>query len=528
MGFEKNMGSLPRDVVPRGSTRRRGHSKNWSSQRVRIFDTTLRDGEQTPRVFLTTEEKLTIAKALDELGVDTIEAGFPISSRGEREAVKQIAHARLNAEICGLARTDTQDVEAVLDCDVDLAHIFIATSDIHLKNKLKMKREEVKSRAVSSIEYAKSHGVKVEFSCEDATRTDVNFLKEMCIAAQDAGADRINLPDTVGVSSSSKMSNIIKEAKKVTSIPLSVHCHDDLGLAVANSLAGVRAGARQVEATINGLGERAGNAALEEVVMALEILEGIQTQIDTRKLNQVSRLVSRLTGIQVQPNKAIVGENAFAHEAGIHAHGVLEAPSTYEAMSPDIVGKSTDIVIGKHTGKHAVKNKFDVYGFKLDDEQLKQALEQIKGLANANKHITDDDLIAIGWNLIGKVPNEKRRLRLDECTVLTGLNLTPTATIAITLNGETKRYSQVGVGPIDAAVNALKSIAAEGVAMEEYKLNAITGGADALCEVTVKLKGKNGKAPIAIGRSVKPDIVLASVEATVEALNRLLMTREDK
>jgi isopropylmalate/citramalate/homocitrate synthase-like protein len=492
--------------------------------RIRIFDTTLRDGEQTPRVSLDMEEKLTIARALDELGVDTIEAGFPISSAGEKMAVKRIAGAGLKAEICGLARADKRDVDAALSCDVDLVHIFIATSDIHLKNKLKMGREEVKERAISSIEYAKSHGVKVEFSCEDATRTDLDFLKEMCLGAQGAGADRINLPDTVGVSSTSKMFDLIKSMKKVTRVPLSVHCHDDLGLAVANSLAGVDAGARQVEATINGIGERAGNAALEEVVMGLELLLGLQTRINTQGLNKVSRLVSRLTGVQVPPNKAIVGENAFAHESGIHAHGVIEAPSTYEAMSPEIVGKSTEILIGKHTGRHALKSRFEALGFELDGPQLSSALEQIKSLVDASKHITDEDLIAIGWDIKGKVPDEKRRLSLDECTVLTGLNLTPTATIAVSLDGQTKRFSQVGVGPVDAAVNALKSIA-EGITMEEYRLNAITGGANALCEVTVKLRADG---PVAIGRSVKPDIVLASVEATVEALNRLFMAQEDR
>lgn len=488
---------------------------------VLIFDTTLRDGEQTPGVALSVDEKVRIAEALSDLGVDVIEAGFPMISTGERDSVKKIASLDLQSRVCALSRSSRKDVDVAIDCGVDYVHTFIATSDAHLRHKLKMTRDEVKSRAIDAIEHAKAHGLTVEFSCEDATRTDLDFLKEMHIAVQQAGADKINVPDTVGVTSPPAMERLIAELLSVTKVPLSVHCHDDFGLAVSNSLTAVRSGARQVHVCVNGLGERAGNAALEEVVLGLMALYNIRTNVDTRKIGHVSKTVANLTGMPVPGNKAIVGGNAFAHESGIHVHGILVDPSTYEAFGPELVGMQREIVVGKHTGVHSVKEKLSEYGVSLSDDHVGKVVQEIKRLAESGKQVDDAELVALAYHVAGQRAGEVRKVKLKEFAVFTGLNITPTAVVTLEVDGENKRGSEIGIGPVDAALNAIRSVVSGKISLVEYRLSAITGGSDALCEVSVKLQHNGEKKAASVGKSVGSDIVQTSVDATVEAIDRL-------
>ena len=496
-----------------------------AGRRVRIFDTTLRDGEQTPGVALGTADKVAIARMLDDLGVDSIEAGFPANSPGEFEAVKAIADAGLRSKICTLNRTVQADIDTSIAADVDEIHVFIATSDIHLKHKLKMTRAQVLEKAVAAIEYAKSHGFVVEFSSEDATRTDLEFLKEVHRVVQAAGADRIDVADTVGSISPPAIRHVIAELKAVTRVPIAVHCHNDFGLATANSLAAVEGGAEQVHVTVNGIGERAGNASLEEVVMGLRAFYGIGTGVDTKKLTAASKLVSRLTGVVVQPNKAIVGENAFAHESGIHVHGILGDQSTYEAMAPDLVGRERRIVVGKHTGVHSVENRLQEYGFVLTKEQLASVTARVKRLAEEGKQVDDAELIALASDAEGRGADGSRRVSLEEFTAVTGFNFTPTATISLLVDGERRRMSETGVGPIDAALKAIRAAVSQSISLEEYRLEAISGGADSLCQVNVRLADKVPAPVFALGRAVGPDIVTTSVDAAIEALNRLLRAK---
>ena len=496
-------------------------------ERVEILDTTLRDGEQTPGIALSVEDKVRIAEALNDLGVDVIEAGFAITSAGERAAVKRIGSLGLRTRVCSLARCRKEDVDAVIDCGLDYAHMFLATSEIHMKHKLKMTPAEVKARAVEMVEYAKSHGLTVEFSCEDATRTKLDFLKEMHIAVQEAGADKINMPDTVGTMSPPAMEYLVKEMMKVTKVPLSLHNHNDFGLAVANSLAGVRYGARQVHVCINGLGERAGNAALEEVVMGLMAFHRVKTNVDTTKIGYTSKLISRITDFPIPDNKPVVGSNAFAHESGIHVHGVLRDPSTYEAYSPELVGVQRHIVMGKHTGAHSVKEKLREYDIQVTEEQLSRVVEQVKKLAEGGKQVDDAELIALAAHISGMVGDEARRIKLKEFAVFTGVNVTPTAVVALEVEGEIHRGSQIGVGPVDAALNAIRSVLRDKVSLEEYRLSAITGGSDALCEVSVRMRLDTDGKVMSVGKSVGSDIVNTSVEATIEAIDRLYLRRRN-
>jgi len=495
-------------------------------KQVRIFDTTLRDGEQTPGVSFTPDQKLLIARQLVRLGGDTIEAGFPIVSGGERNAVAAIAKAGLNAEVCALARCVKEDIDAALACDVGCVHVFIATSDIHLKRKLKLTREQVLERAVQHVEYAKKHGVVVEFSAEDATRTELEYLKRVYREAVDAGADRINVPDTVGCITPRGMYYLISQLKPIIKVPISVHCHDDLGLAVANSLAGVEAGAEQIHATINGLGERAGNASLEEVVIGLRAFYGIRPNIKTKLLVEISDLLERSTGIAVSPNKAIVGENAFAHEAGIHVHGVLEFPGTYEALSPELVGRHRRLVLGKHTGARSVKSKLEELGVKATDQQLVEVTKRVKALGDKGKRVTDVDLRAIAESVIGGLPPEEKVVELKEVTVTTGSTITPTASVRVVVRGGERIGSATGVGPVDAAIAAIRNVMEEisALRLKEYHLDAITGGSDALAEVTVKLEDERGN--IYIAKGVREDVVIASVDAMINGINRYFAGRK--
>ena len=497
-------------------------------ERIRIFDTTLRDGEQTPGVSLTPEEKVEIAVNLNNLGVDVIEAGFPISSQGEREAIKRITSLNMDAEICALARAVKKDIDTAIDCDVDAIHTFIATSPLHRKYKLKMDKDEIIRRAVESVEYIKDHGITVEFSAEDATRTEIPYLIEVYKAVEEAGADRINVPDTVGVMIPKAMEYLIRRIKEEISLPISVHCHNDFGLAVANSLGAVEGGAQQVHCTVNGIGERAGNAALEEVVLSLKMIYGIETGIRTEKLTEVSQLVSKLTGVKLQVNKAIVGENAFAHESGIHAHGVLAHALTYEPIPPEIVGQRRRIILGKHTGSHAIECKLKELGFKvgenITEEQFKEIIKRIKDIGDKGKRITDDDVIAIVEDITKRTVKGERVVNLEQIAVMTGNKVIPTASVILTIDGERYITSEVGVGPVDAAIKAIQSIIGEKIKLKEYHINAITGGTDALAEVTIKLEGYGREVTV---KAANEDIVRASVEAVIEGINRIMINRKN-
>ncbi|MHA1237640.1 MAG: 2-isopropylmalate synthase [Candidatus Odinarchaeia archaeon] len=491
-------------------------------KRVYIFDTTLRDGEQTPGVALTTTKKIEIAHALDELGVDVIEAGFPITSEGEALAVKKIANEGLNAQICGLARTRKEDLDKCIECDVSRIHTFIATSDIHMKYKLHMTPDQVLERAVWAVEYARDHGVTVEFSAEDATRTNIDFLKKVFKAVTDAGAEYLDIPDTVGVAVPRALNWIVSEVKKVTNAKIAVHCHDDMGLAVANALSAIEAGAVEVHCCMNGIGERAGNAALEEIAAALKFMYGVETGIKLEKIYETSQLVSRLTGLTIPPNKAIVGENAFSHESGIHAHGVIESPLTYEPISPEVVGAHRRLVAGKHSGGHGVQEILSKLGIKPGREQLKVIVEKIKSLGDKGLKLTEADIQSIARAVMESVPLGKKVIKLEELLVVTGTTVTPTATVKLLVHGKPRIFAANGVGPIDAAVNAVQNASGELIPFKliEFRINAISGGTDAVAETVVTIEDDKGRR--ASARGVSEDIVVAGVEAIIEAVNRLI------
>jgi len=457
--------------------------------------------------------------------VDTVEAGFPVASEGEFEATKRIAET-VSCEVAGLARCVKGDIDAAVDAGVDCVHVFIATSDIHLKHKLEMTREEALEKAVEGVEYAKDHGVVVEFSAEDATRTDTDYLLDVYKAVVDAGADRINVPDTVGVMVPSEMYRLVRRVVDEVDVPVSVHCHNDFGLAVANSLAAVEAGASQAHVTVNGIGERAGNASLECFVMALKALYGVDLNVKTEMLVELSKLVESLTGVPVPPNTPIVGENAFAHESGIHSHGVIKKAETYEPIRPEDVGHRRRIVVGKHAGRHAVAKKLEELGFSPDEDELEEILRRVKELGDKGKTVTEADLEAIAREVLGSVPEEEARVKLEELAVMTGNKMTPTASVRVLLNGDEHRAAEVGVGPVDAALRAVEEAVKElgvDVNLVEYRLEAITGGTDALAEVVIKLESDDGRTVTARGTS--EDVVMASVKAFVQGLNLLLRER---
>lgn len=492
---------------------------------IRIFDTTLRDGEQTPGVSLSIDEKLEIACQLDQLGVDAIEAGSPMSSEGEKEAVKEIARAGLKAEVCALARTTREDIDAAIKCDVDSVHTFISASDIQIRHALGMTREGVLEATIESVEFIKRHGLVCEFSPMDATRADIAFVKELCKVAEEAGADRINIPDTVGVMTPTAMQKLVGEIKSVVKIPISVHCHDDFGMAVANSVAGVEAGATQIHVTVNGIGERAGNAALEEVVMILHALYKYKTGINTSLLYSTSKLVSRLTGIPVPPNKAIVGENAFSHKSGIHTRGVTVEPSTFEPISPELVGQHRRLEAGKLAGRQGIKAQLEEVGIHPTQEQLKFIVKRVKELGDKGKMVTDADLMAIATAVMGETVQEEKIVLLKDLAVVTGMNIVPMASVKLIVDGKDYLSAETGVGPVDAAIRAIQKIVGSlaDVRLREYRLEALTGGSDAVAEVIVKVEDKEGN--IVSARGVNEDIVRASVEAMIEGINRCLLRK---
>lgn len=497
-----------------------------SNDRVIIFDTTLRDGEQSPGASMTGEEKLRIAKALERLQVDVIEAGFAIASPGDFAAVKSIADTIQDSTVCSLARAVDADIEraaeALKGANSGRIHTFIATSPIHMQYKLRMQPDQVVEQAVRAVTKARNLCADVEFSCEDAGRSEIDFLCRIVEAAIDAGARTINIPDTVGYAIPHQYGELI--AQLLMRIPnadkavFSVHCHNDLGLAVANSLAAVVAGARQVECTINGLGERAGNAALEEIVMAIKTrqdLLGVHTRIETEHILSASRLVSGITGFPVQPNKAIVGANAFAHESGIHQDGVLKHRETYEIMSAQSVGwNANKMVMGKHSGRAAFRSRLDELGIALAEDELNAAFARFKDLADKKHEIFDEDLQALVTDTLTEETPEHFKLISLEVTSKTGQ--VPQAQLMLTVDGHERAASAEGSGPVDATFKAIESIAGSQATLQLYSVNAITQGTDSQGEVTVRLE-KGGR--IVNGNGADTDILVASAKAYLNALN---------
>ncbi|MFQ5405575.1 MAG: 2-isopropylmalate synthase [Candidatus Micrarchaeia archaeon] len=491
-------------------------------EKVMVFDTTLRDGEQTPGVALNFEQKREIAFALDDLGVDVIEAGFPVSSFGEQKFFKELSKEGFShAELCGLSRCNRKDIDAVIDSGSTYVHTFIATSDLHMKYKLKMTYDQVLAKAVECVEYIKSRGCTCEFSPEDASRSDLAFLKHVCKAVEGAGADKINVPDTVGASIPPMMFYLISELKKTVKVPLSVHCHDDFGLAVANTLACVEAGARQVQCTVNGIGERAGNAALEETIPALRVIYGVQSNVKTEKLYSLSQLVARYTRAWPAVNKAIVGENAFAHGSGVHVHGVLGHALTYEPINPVMVGQKRRIVYGKLTGAHAIKARLVEMGFKPSEKQLGTVTSKVKRLGDLGKRVRDAELAAIAREVFDK--KKRAKVVLVDSLIKSGTKVAPCASVILRVRG--KRFSArnvTGDGPVDAALKAIQKALSQtrDVRLKEYELEAVTGGSDALCEVSVLLEDSEGNE--AVGTGVGGDIIMTSVEAMIDGINGLV------
>ena len=494
-----------------------------SSDYIRIFDTTLRDGEQSPGVSLTFDDKIEIAKQLALLGVDSIEAGFPASSDGEKKVVKEIVRQKLDTEIIALSRCNRKDIEAAIEADVPAIHVFIPTSPVQMKYAVNMTPKQVIAAAVDSIEYVKKHGLICEFSPMDATRTQPAFLKKICQAAEKAGMDRLNVPDTVGIMLPRTMGKLIEDLTKVVKTPISVHCHDDFGMAVANSLAAVEAGATQVHSTINGLGERAGNASLEEIVMALHMLYKLKTNVNTRLLYSTSRMVSALTGLQVQANKAIVGENAFAHESGIHTRGVTVKPLTFEPIKPETVGRTRKLVAGKLAGTRGIKAELGEIGIHPSDEQLKEIVQRVKDLGDKGKMVTDADLLALASAVMGEVISEEKIVDLCDLAVMTGIKVIPTASVRLVLDGQEYSAAETGVGPVDAVLKAIQKLTnnLEQIRLKEYRLEAITGGSNAVAEVVIKVEDEKGN--IVSARAAREDIVMASVEAMINGINKCLI-----
>ncbi|MDQ7837423.1 MAG: 2-isopropylmalate synthase [Thermodesulfobacteriota bacterium] len=495
--------------------------------KIFIFDTTLRDGEQSPGASMNISEKVRVAHQLEKLNVDIIEAGFPVSSRGDFEAVKAVAKEVKNIQVAALARANTKDIdraaEALKAAKYPCIHIFLATSDIHLKYKLKKSREEVLKMAAEAVKYARRFTDSVEFSAEDASRSDLDFVCKVFASVIKSGATVLNFPDTVGYAVpdefGQKIKYVMEHTTGIEKARLSVHCHNDLGLAVANSLSAIAHGARQVEVTINGIGERAGNAALEEVVMAIRTRADalkVQTDIVTEHICASSRLVTMITGIPVQPNKAIVGANAFAHEAGIHQDGVLKERTTYEIMNPCAIGLAkSSLVMGKHSGRHAFKQKLKELGYKLGEADIDRVFERFKDLSDKKKTVFDDDIEAL---ITDEIFRGKDKYQLVYLGVVTGTEAVPTATVQIDIDGELQQEAEFGVGPIDATFNAITKITSVKAKLLRFSVNSITGGTDAQGEVTVRLE-EDGQ--VVIGQGADADIIIASAKAYLNALNRL-------
>ncbi len=495
---------------------------------VQIFDTTLRDGEQAPGCSMNLQEKVEVARQLEKLGVDVMEAGFPAASPGDLAAVKAVAGVVKNSVVAGLCRARDKDIDAGWEALSKAAqpriHTFIATSPIHMEYKLKMTPEQVLERAVAAVKYAKKYCSDVEFSAEDASRSNPDFLCKVFAAVIDAGATVVNIPDTVGYAIPAEFGNLVSYIKNHTPnidrARISVHCHNDLGLAVANTLAAALAGADQLECTINGLGERAGNAALEEIVMGMRTRKDfldIESRIDTTQIYATSRLVSQVTGVRVQPNKAVVGENAFAHEAGIHQHGILANRATYEIMTPESIGIPRNrMVLGKHSGRHAFEERLKDLGFNLDAKAIDEFFAQFKVLADKKKVVSDRDIEAM---IVGSAATVPETYKLDRWVVNSGSSLSATSTVRLLhKNGTYHEEVAVGDGPIDAAFKAIDRIIGKEPDLETFELGAVTGGEDAQGEATVKISWDGRRWN---GRGLSTDIIEAAIKAYVAAINAM-------
>jgi 2-isopropylmalate synthase len=493
-----------------------------------IFDTTLRDGEQAPGCSMNLQEKLTLARQLEKLGVDVIEAGFPIASEGDFEAVRAVAEQIRGLAVCGLARTGREDIERAARALERAArpriHTFIATSDIHLEHKLRMSRARVLEEVDRAVRQARTYCDDVEFSAEDATRSDRDFVAEVFGVAVAAGARTLNVPDTVGYTTPAEFEALIRHLRErvagIEGVRIAAHCHNDLGLAVANSLAAVRAGARQVECTVNGIGERAGNTAMEEVVMAIrtrpDVYADVEVNVRTEEIYPTSRLLSSIIGVPVQPNKAIVGANAFAHEAGIHQDGVLKAAITYEIMTPQSIGRpSNELVLGKHSGRHAFRERLAELGFVLEGEEFERAFRRFKDLADKKKTVFNEDVEAI---VADAVVQADERFAFSQLTVLSGTFATPNATVELVIDGEPRKTTATGVGPVDAIFRAVAELTETKSELVRYQVNAITAGLDAQGEVSVTV-AEDGRR--VIGHGAHYDVLVASAKAYVSALNKL-------
>ena len=499
---------------------------------IRIFDTTLRDGEQSPGATMTLDEKIQVAELLDDMGVDIIEAGFPIASNGDFEAVSKIAERSQNSIIAGLARAIPEDIdragEAVKKAKRGRIHTFVSTSPIHLEHQMKKNEEEVLEIIKKTVTLARNYVEDVEWSGMDATRTSIDFLCKCCEVAIKNGATTINIPDTVGYAIPREFNNLIKTLSEKVPVSyeviFSTHCHNDLGLAVANSLAGVDAGARQIECTINGLGERAGNAALEEVVMAINTRSDAlpyTTKIDTTKILRASKLVSAITSFPVQYNKAIVGKNAFAHESGIHQDGMLKNSQTYEIMNPEAIGlKESSLVMGKHSGRHAFREKLADLGYKLGDNAFQDAFDRFKTLADKKKNIYDEDIMAL---VDDEISSTSERLKFKSLIVNAGTQGPQSAELEMEVDGEIMKNKSTGDGPVDAIFNCIKSIFPHEASLPLYQVQAVTEGTDAQAEVSVRLEDEGISFT---GRGADTDTLVASARAYISALNRLLIAKE--
>ena len=508
-----------------------------SSEKVMIFDTTLRDGEQSPGAALSISEKLEIAQQLAKLRIDVIEAGFPVSSPAQFEATRLCAEQVQGPVICGLARANQKDIdaagEALKSAPKRRIHTFIATSPIHMEYKLRKKPDEVLKMAVEAVKMAKQYTEDVEFSPEDACRSEMEFLYEILTAVIEAGATTLNIPDTVGYVLPYEYGEIIAKLKQnvkgIDKAVISTHCHNDLGVATANSLAGVRNGARQIECTINGLGERAGNAAMEEVVMAIQTRgdffeNAVTTGINTREIYRTSQLVSQLTGFVIQPNKAIVGANAFAHESGIHVDGILKHRETYEIMQPEMIGLTESrMVLGRHSGRHGFVDRCKQLGYHLTDEEIQVAYNKFLEIADKKKEIFDEDIAAI---ISDEVRLVDQIYHLEYLNVTSGTGTLPTGTVKIrTQDGQVHQAAACGDGPVDAAYEAIRMATGQSPALDNYNIRAITSGKEALGEATVRIKNDAGRT--FIGRGASTDIIEASAKAYVDAINRMLAVQTD-
>ena len=495
--------------------------------KIIVFDTTLRDGEQSPGFSMNTAEKIHLASQLENLRLDVLEAGFPSSSQGDFEAVQMIAQKIRTVQVAALARTSKLDIDAAWGAIKRAAnpriHVFIATSDIHLEHKLKMTRDQVINQAVDAVKYATQFTNNVEFSAEDGSRSDRDFLCKVFEAAISAGATTVNLPDTVGYAIPAEFADLVTYVKghtpNIGKAILSVHCHNDLGLATANTLASINAGARQVEVTVNGIGERAGNTSLEEVVMALHTRRNYlpyYTEIDTREIYPSSHLLAMITGIPVQPNKAIVGANAFAHEAGIHQDGVLKNKTTYEIIEPTTVGLKTNrLIMGKHSGRHAFRDRLRKLGYELSEGDIDRLFTKFKDLADKRKEIVDEDLEVLVAEEVLRVPDT---YKLKYLNVISGTATVPTATVQLEIQGKEKQKAGFGIGPIDATYNTIAKMTGTKSKLLRFSIDSLTGGTDAQGGVTVRLE-ENGVQTL--GKGNDPDIIVASAKAFINGLNRL-------